>query len=293
MTVYFEVLLSGVLVGGMYALIGLGLTLVFGVSRIINFAHGDFVVVGMYAAIVVAGTGLDPYLTIPLVVVLMTAFGWVIARGIIVHTMKHASVVQIFVTIGLALVIQNGLLLIFGSQFRTVRTGLDRTVFSIGAFRIPATLLVAFLVAMTLTFGVLAYLKYTDFGRAIRATAQERRSASLMGINTRKIDTATFCIGTALTGVAGVLLLPVLPASPTAGISINLIAFVVVVLGGLGSIPGVLAGGLIIGIVESFSGYILGSGLRQIVYFVVFVLVIILRPSGLFGARGGQEVGFR
>lgn len=287
-----QLFISGLLVGGIYALISVGLTLIFGVSRIKNFAQGDLVMVGMYATYALnAWLGLDAYLAMLLAVPLMFGLGVVISVVIIRSIQGAPQFAQIFATVGLGLVLQNAALAVFGADFRTTTSVFSGSVLRFWGISLPASLTVAFLVALAVIACLALFLRTSMMGKAIRAVAQDRRSASLMGIDVRRVDMLTFGLGTACAGLAGALLAPMFPVFPTIGVNLVLIAFVVVVLGGLGSIGGALIGGLSIGLIETLSGFFIGSEMRQIAYFIVFLLVLLLRPAGLFGQRGSEKLG--
>ncbi len=288
-----QVAVSGILLGGVYALISIGLTLIFGVLRVINFAHGEFLMVAMYATYWLFHLyGLDPYVSIIVVTALLFVLGLLTQTVIIRPILNAPSSMQIFATVGLSIVFQNAALLIWKGDYRSVETAYSKAVLNVGPLLVGVSRLVAFLVALAITVGIFLFLKRTYVGKAIRCTAQDRTAALLMGINTNRIYLITFAIGTALVGIAGALLIPIYPTFPTVGAYFVLIAFVVVVLGGLGNMTGALLGGLIIGLVEAFSGFYVPA-YKEAVYFVVFILVLLVRPTGLFGVAGAEEVGLK
>ncbi len=290
--IIIQLFVSGLLVGGVYALISVGLTLIFGVSRIKNFAQGDLVMVGMYVSYALnAYLGLDAYLALIVAAPLMFALGVLISVVVIRPIQGAPQFAQIFATVGLGLVLQNAALALFGADFRTTTSVISNTVLRFWGISLPASLTAAFVIALIVIGAVALFLRTSMAGKAIRAVAQDRRSATLMGINVRHVDMFTFGLGTACAGLAGSLLAPMFPVFPTIGVNLVLIAFVVVVLGGLGSIGGALIGGLAIGLIETLSGFFIGSEMRQIAYFVVFLLVLLLRPAGLFGQRGSEKMG--
>jgi len=292
--VLVQVVVSGLLLSGVYALVSIGLTLIFGVSRVSNFAQGEFVTLGMYATYwLFVLMGIDPYLSLILIVPSFFLLGIIIARVIIKPIIGAPPIAQIFATIGMSLVIQNVALFFWGGNFRTIKTSYSETIIRLQWLNLPLVHLVAFGVAMGVIFLLFLFLKYTYLGKAIRAVAQDRQAASLMSINVGLLDLITFGIGIACAGIAGTILIPLYPVYPTIGFPLALIAFVVVVLGGLGSMTGALVGGLVIGLLETFTGFYMGSALRQIVYFIVFILVLIIKPSGFFGQRGSEEIGFK
>ncbi|MGE5617752.1 MAG: branched-chain amino acid ABC transporter permease [Sphingomonadaceae bacterium] len=288
-----QVAVSGILLGGVYALISMGLTLIFGVLRIVNFAHGEFLMIAMYATFWLFHLyGVDPYLSIVLVTALLFLLG-LTAQFLVVRPILNApSSMQIFATVGLSIVLQNAALLLWKADYRSVDTVYSKAVVSVGPLLVGVSRLVAFLVALSITACLMLFLKRTYLGKAIRCVTQDRTAALLMGINTHRIYLVTFGIGTALVGIAGALLMPIYPTFPTVGTYFVLTAFVVVVLGGLGNLTGALLGGLIIGLVEAFSGFY-APALKEAVYFVVFILVLLIRPTGLFGVVGAEEVGLK
>lgn len=278
----------------MYALISIGLTLIFGVSRISNFAQGEFVTLGMYATYWLnVYTGLDPYLAMLIVIPMMFIVGIVIGILVIRPILFAPPVAQIFATVGLSLLIQNVALFLWGGDFRSIQSPLTGIVLRWGWLSFPLAQLIAFGVAMLVILLVHFFLKFSYTGKAMRAVAQDRPASSLMGINVGFVDLLTFGLGTSLAGIAGALLMPLMPVYPTIGLNFVLIAFVVVVLGGLGSVMGALIGGLAIGMIETLTGFFAGSALRQLAYFIVFIVVLLVRPSGILGKRGAEAGGIK
>ncbi len=291
-TILIQLIISGLLLGGIYALVSVGLTMIFGVSRIKNFAHGDFVMVGMYLTYALTSTtALDPYLVSPFVTIALFGFGMFLSYAIIRPIQGAPQVAQIFATVGLGLVLQNLALMIYGADFRTTNSVIAGKVLRFWGISLPASLLIAFTVAMVVIAGLTAFLRVTMIGKAMRAVAQDRRAASLMSIDVKRVDMLTFGLGTACAGLAGALLAPLYPVFPTIGVNLVLICFVVVILGGLGSVEGALIGGLAIGLIETLSGFFVGSEMRQMAYFLVFIAVLLFRPAGLFGQRGAETLG--
>lgn len=284
-----QLLISGLLTGGLYALISVGLTLVFGVLRVVNFAHGEYMTIAMYCCFFLwQGMGLDPYVSAVVVVPFLFFLGLITERVLIRPTLEAPHVVQVFVTFALALWLQNLLLMMFTSDFLSVRVEAVRATISLGGINISVLRLVAFLSAMALAGGLMVFLKYSYLGKAIRATAQNRRSARLAGVDVDRVYAITFALGCALVGAAGVLLSPLFAVNPYVGADMILIAFVVVVLGGFGSIAGAVIAGVLLGVIEAFSGFYLGSEMKQIVYFIFFILVLAIKPTGFFGRKGSE-----
>ena len=288
-----QVILSGLLIGGIYALVSIGLNLIFGVMRIINFAHGEYLMLSMYAAFWLWRLGIDPYVAIVLVVPLMAILGALTERFLIRFTLESRAHVKIFVTLGLAVALQNLALLFFTADYMSVRTPYQTMTLSVAGLSVSVPRLIACAFMFAAASCLHLFLYRTDFGKAIRATAQDSTTARLMGIDVDRVYMATFAIGTGLVGLAGCLLTPIYYVFPSVGTDFVLVAFVVVVLGGLGSLPGALIGGLLIGVVEQLSGFFLDTSLRQIVYFALFIGVLVVRPAGLFGERGAEEYGLK
>jgi Branched-chain amino acid ABC-type transport system, permease components len=290
--IYMQLIVSGLLIGGVYALIALGLTLMFGVMRIVNFAHGEFVMFSMYLTYwIVTLSGVAPYTALPLVALSMFLFGIVVYILIIRRTLSSSMVVQIFATVGLGLFMSNACLVAWTADYRMLQSDIGREIIHLAGVQIGMASFIAFTVAIVVALALFAFIAFTYTGKAIRATVQDRTAAQLVGINIDRIFMLAFALGTLLVGIAGALLAPIFPVYPTAGLSFGLVSFVVVVLGGMGSMPGALLGGLIIGMVEVLSGFLIDPSLKQAVYFVVFILVLIFRPNGLFGQKGAEEVG--
>ncbi|HWT82008.1 MAG TPA: branched-chain amino acid ABC transporter permease [Candidatus Methylomirabilis sp.] len=288
-----QVVVSGILLGGVYALISIGLTLIFGVLRVVNFAHGEFLMIGMYASFWLFHLyALNPYVSLPFVVALLFLVGLVAQFLVIRPILKASASMQIAATVGLSTLLQNLALVTMTANYRSVETTLSKLVLSVGPLVLGLSRLVAFLVALAITGLLFLFLQRTYLGKAIRCTAQDRTAALLMGINIDRVYLVTFAIGSALVGVAGALLMPLYPVFPTVGAYFVLVAFVVVVLGGLGNLTGALLGGFIIGLVEAFSGFYVPE-LKEAVYFVVFIIVLLIRPTGLFGVVGAEEVGLK
>lgn len=293
-TLLIQLVISGLLIGGVYALISIGLTLIFGVMRIVNFAHGEFLMFAMFAAYwLLEFTGLSTYVTAPLVALLLFAYGALIYIFVIKRTVGSPMVVQIFATVGLGLVMQNLALVLWSGDFRTIRTAEASAVLKFAGIQVSYPLLVASVAAIAIALILFAFVAWTYPGKAIRATVQDRVAAQLMGIDINKVYLMTFALGSALVGIAGALLAPAYPIFPAVGTNFGLASFVVVVLGGMGSMTGALLGGLLIGLVETLSGFFIDAALKQAVYFVVFILVLVFRPTGLLGQRGAEEVGLK
>lgn len=278
--------LNGVTTGALYALIALGLTLIYGVLHIINFAHGALLMLGLFAVYYLnTRLGIDPYVALLIVPPAMFVLGYALQRGIIGKAAHGRDENILLVTLGLSIVIENLALYFFKSDTRTIDTPYSfETVEILGAF-IPQPKLIAFGGALVTAALLWLLMTRTDLGRAIRALAKERKGAALVGIDTEHVFAMSFGLGIACLGIAACLLLPSYYVNPFVGHGFVLIAFTIVVLGGMGSFVGALIGGLIIGVVEAMGGLFLGESLGQIGIFLIFILVLIFRPLGLLGHK--------
>jgi branched-chain amino acid transport system permease protein len=284
MTVFLQSLLSGILVGGVYALIGIGLTIIFGVMRVINFAHGDLLMLGMYVTWgVFTLFDIDPYLSLVITAPVLFLWGAMLQKIFINRVLNALPQNQILLTIGLGLVMSNAVMLGFTSDYRILTTSYSSSSIKFLGLSLSQPLLYSFLVTVAITAVLFWFLQTTDTGQAIRATAQDRDAAQLMGINVKRMSVLAFGLGTALAGIAGALLAPTYYIFPQVGGPFTLKAFVVVVLGGMGSIVGATLGGILIGVTESMSAVYVASGLKELVVYVLFLLILLFRPSGLLG----------
>jgi branched-chain amino acid transport system permease protein len=278
--------LNGLTTGAVYALIALGLTLIYGVLHIINFAHGAALMVALYGVYFLhQRLGLDPYLSLPIMVPAMFAAGYALQRLVIGRASHGKDENVLLVTLGIAIVLENLALFFFKSDTQTIDTPYTFSTMNILGATISVPKVVAFAGALAAAGLLLALIGRTDLGRAIRAIAKERQGARLVGIDVDHIFAMSFGIGLACLGAAACFLLPAYYVNPQVGNGFVLIAFTIVVLGGMGSFLGALLGGLIIGVVESIGGLWLGESLGQIGIFLIFIAVLLFRPQGLFGAR--------
>jgi branched-chain amino acid transport system permease protein len=285
-SILFPSLLGGLTTGAVYALIALGLTLIYGVLHIINFAHGASLMVALYGVYLLnTQLGIDPYLALPLVVPAMFALGYALQRFVINPASHGRDENILLVTLGVSIVMENLALLAFKSDTRTIETAYTLTTVPIGPALLPLPKLIAFLGALVVSGLLLLIVHRTDLGRAIRAVAREKFGARVVGIDVEHVYAMSFGIGLACLGAAACFLLPAYYVNPQVGSGFVLVAFTIVVLGGMGSFAGALLGGFLIGIVESLGGLLLGESLGQIGIFLIFIAVLLFRPQGLFGAR--------
>lgn len=277
--------LNGLTMGAVYALVALGLTLIYGVLHIINFAHGSLLMVGLYGAFFLSRVGIDPYFALPIMVPALFVVGYALQWSVIGKASHGNDQNVLLVTLGASIVIENLALYFFTADTLTVETAYSFEMLDLGVALIPLPRVIAFGAALVLAALLWFLIARTDLGRAIRAVAKERQGARLVGIDVDHIFAMSFGIGTACLGAAACLLLPMFYVSPHVGHVFVLVAFTVVVLGGMGSFGGALIGGLLIGVTESVGGLLLGESLGQIGIFLIFIATLMFRPSGLFGSR--------
>ena len=287
-----QLAVSTLLLGGIYALIAVGLTLIFGVMRVVNFAHGEFLMLAMYLAFwSFALLGLDPYVTLVLGLPVIFLGGWLSYRLVMGPVIQASHNVQIFTTVGLSIALQNLALVLWTADAQFIRTPYYAVVVRLGGAAFNLAQLVAFLVAVLATAALFAFLRWSYTGKVMRATAQDRHAASLMGIDTGRVYSLTWAVGVTCVGVAGVLLAPVYPVYPTAGLQFVLIAYVAVVLGGLGDMAGAVIASLIVATVEVVGSYVIGTAWKEVLYLLLFIAILLVRPAGLFGQRGAENIG--
>jgi branched-chain amino acid transport system permease protein len=278
--------ISGVFLGAIYALVALGLTLIYGVLHIINFAHGSLLMLAMYAVFFLWSLfGIDPYLAMLIVVPGGFLFGYGLQRSVIGKASHGRDEIVLLVTLGVSIVIENVALFLFSANERNVQVPYDLDGIDLGVTYVVWTEIAALAGSLLITLALWWFMTHTDTGKAIRAVAKERQGARLVGINVEHIYAVSFGIGTACVAAAASLLAPTYAVSPQFGYLFVLIAFTVVVLGGMGSFVGALVGGFIIGITEQLGRLYLGESLGLITISVIFILILLFRPTGLFGQR--------
>lgn len=284
MNIFMQSLISGILIGGVYALIGIGLTIIFGVMRVINFAHGDLLMLGMYGTYYLFTLfNIDPFVSIVITIPIMFLYGGFLQKFFINRILGSLPQNQILLTIGMGLVMSNTVMLAFTSDYKILSTSYSSSSFDILGISISSPLLISFAITSVITAALYWFLLKTDTGQAIRATAQDREAAQLMGINVKRMSIIAFGLGASLAGTAGALISPTYYIFPQVGSTFTLKAFVITVLGGMGSIVGATLGGVLIGVAESIGGVYFGSGWKEVVVFVLFLLVLLFKPSGLMG----------
>ncbi len=291
MATFFRILMIGLLLGGIYGLVAMGLNLIFGVVRVVNFAQGELVMLGMYGAYLVhESLGWNVYLTLVLVVPALFVLGLVIQR-LVIQPLSGEPAMQLLATFGLVILFQNAVLAVTRGEAFTITDVFARKTFDVAGAKVDLGRLTIVVATTVIALTLRWVLQETSFGRSVRAVTEDRAAARLMGINVERTFLITFGIGSALAGLAGVLLAPVYSLTPNVGANFIFAAFAVVVVGGLGSVTGAYLGGFLVGLVESLSGYYLDPRLGTAFYFGVFLLVLIVRPAGLFGRAGSEKLG--
>lgn len=281
-----QALFSGLLNGGIYSLVAVGLTLIFGVMRIINFAHGSLMMLGMYVSYwLFVLWGVDPYLSLIASGSVLFAVGVLIEAVLVSPVLEAPEHDQLLLTLGISLVIENLALFLWKADPRTVTVPYLAVAPMVGGIMISSPRVIAFVVSLAFTAGLYVFLKRTDLGRAIRAVSQDREGALTVGINMRRIYALAFGIGCACVGAAGSLVVPFYAVDPYVGGVFVITAFVVVVLGGMGNFGGALLAALIVGLAESVAAVFIPAAMKQIVMYTIFVVVLLFRPQGLFGGR--------
>ncbi len=278
--------INGLLIGGVYSLVAVGLNLIFGVMRIVNFAHGALMMVGMYTAYwSVTLLSINPYVSLLIVIPVMFALGALIQNFLINPIISAPEHNQLLLTLGVSLFLENLALFLWSPDYRIMATPFSSVNYFIGDISLSLVRILAFGVAMLCSAILYLILARTDLGKAIRAASEEREGAVLMGINVRRIYFFSFGLGAACAGVAGATITPFFPVYPHVGGLFVITAFVVVVLGGMGSFGGAFAGGLIIGVAESIGAIFLPGSMKTIVSFAIFILILLFKPTGIFGGR--------
>lgn len=287
LAIFLEQIINGLIIGSMYALIGSGIALVYGTMRVLNLAHGEFYMLGGYFVFYLAVTyGVPAYIAIPIAIFATFILGVLIQRLTIHYLMEKEGWMfsTIAATLGLSIFLQNAALLMFGEQFQSVPYYIDGMV-EFAGIRLPMQRLLILVVAVVTIGGMTFLLKKTRLGWAIRATSQDRDAAAVVGIPAQRIYLITFGLAGALGAIAAAMLAPIYAINPWSGLPILLKGFVVVVLGGLGSFPGAIAGGLLLGVVETIGVQLTSSEWRDVIGFAMMIAVIWWRPWGLFGAK--------
>ena len=287
-TLILQGLVSGILFGGVYSLMAVGLTLIFGVMRVVNFAHGDMMVWGMYLALVLSTrVGVDPYVSFVVCAAALFALGVAVQRGLVDRILAAPHEMQILLMLGVALVLENAALAAFGPDPVRVRSPLSQATVWLGPIFVDLARLLTFGVAMALTAALWLFLARTDLGRTMRAAADNPYGARVIGADVRRVYASAFGVGAACVGAAGALTAPVLPFQPAFGLSASVTSFNIVIIGGMGSLLGAFLGGLLVSVAESLGAVFLEPSLKELVSFSLLIVILLFRPAGLFGRRAG------
>ena len=284
--IYLNVALSGVLTGLVYGLMALGLSVIFGVVRVVNFAHGEMMTVAMYVAVVLfSSLGLDPLIMLVPIAAVMFAFGYVLQKGVINAFVTRPETTQFLLMIAIAIVLANVLLIIFGPDARGIQTSYAYDSFAIGPLIVDATKAYAAAASIVVAAALFAFFRFTRTGTAIRACADNHTGALVVGLDVRHLYALTFGLGMACVGAAGTMLALLVDVTPALGPSYTLLAFIIVITGGLGSMAGALLGGVLIGLTEAMAGLLFTPSAKSMFGFAILALVLLFRPQGILGRR--------
>lgn len=282
--IVLQLLVNGIMMGGVYAVVAVGLTLIFGVMNVVNFAHGEFVMLGMVLTYLIHLLfGLDPGVSILLVIPVMFGMGVLIQKTLINRLLGQPDEAQILLTLGLSVLLTNLVLLFLGPDYRSVKTTYQLSVWAVGPFLLPVPRVIAFILGMAFSGLLWLFLTRTELGKGLRAVAEKPEVATLMGINPQKMHWLAFGIGIAMAAGAGSVITPFYYTFPSVGGTFVIVAFVVVVLGGMGNIPGAILGALVIGVAESLTSQFLALDLNMLGVFIIFVFVLVFKPAGILG----------
>ena len=284
--IYLNVAVGGVLTGLVYGLMALGLSVIFGVVRVVNFAHGEMMTIAMYLAVTLfAAFHLDPLLMLVPIAAVMFAFGYALQAGVINRFVTRPEYMQFLLLVAIAIIIVNVLLIVFGPDAHNVQTSYSYDSFQIGKLIVDATKAYAALAALVVAIALYLFFQYTRLGTAIRACADNYTGALVVGLDVRHLYALTFGLGAACVGAAGVMLVLIVDVTPSLGPAYTLLAFVIVITGGLGSMPGALLGGVLIGLTEAMAGLLFTPSAKSMFSFGILVLVLLFRPQGIMGKR--------
>jgi branched-chain amino acid transport system permease protein len=281
-----QAVVSGLLFGGVYSLMAIGLTLIFGVMRVVNFAHGDLMVWAMYLAWLGATRfGIDPYVGFVGAAAILFVAGFAIQRQLVDRILDAPHEMQILLMLGVALVLENTALVAFGPEPQRVRTPLTQAAVWLGPVFVDVGRLVTFMVAIALTLALSLFLYRSDMGRQMRAVADNGYGAQVIGTDVRRVSALAFAVGAACVGAAGALVAPLLPFQPPTGLQLSVTSFNIVIIGGMGSLLGAFVGGLIVSVAESLGAVFLNPSMKELVSFALLIVILLVRPAGLFGRR--------
>jgi len=284
--VYLNVAISGILTGLVYGLMALGLSVIFGVIRVVNFAHGEMMIIAMYLAVVLFSSfGLDPLLMMVPIAAVLFCIGYAMQWVLITPFIARPEHSQFMLMIAVAIIIVNGLLMIFGPDAQSVQTSYAFDSFALGPLIVDATKLYAGLAAIVVAAALFAFFRYAPLGKAIRACADNHTGALVVGLDVKKLYALSFGLGAACVGAAGAIIVLIVDVTPPLGPAYTLLAFVIVIVGGLGSMPGALLGGVLIGLTEAIGGLLITPSAKTMLSYGVLVLVLLFRPQGIMGRK--------
>ena len=284
--IYLNVAVNGVLTGLVYGLMALGLSVIFGVVRVVNFAHGEMMTIAMYATVVAfASLGLDPFIVLVPAAAALFALGYLLQAGIINPSINLPEHSQFMLLVAVATILVNIQLIVFGPDARNVQTAYSFHSFQVGKLIVDASKLYAAVTALVIAGALFAFFRFTILGKAIRACADNYAGALVVGLDVKRLYALTFGIGAACVGAAGVMLSLVIDVTPALGPAYTLLAFVIVITGGLGSMPGALLGGVLIGLTEALAGLFYTPSAKSMFAFGILVLVLLFRPQGILGKK--------
>ncbi|HEV3161329.1 MAG TPA: branched-chain amino acid ABC transporter permease [Xanthobacteraceae bacterium] len=284
--VYLNVTVAGILTGLVYGLMALGLSVIFGVVRVVNFAHGEMMSIAMYLTVLLfSSLNLDPLVMLVPIAAVLFAFGYALQAGLINPFISRPEHSQFLLLVALALIIVNTLLIVFGPDARTVQTAYTFDSFQVGVVIVDATKLYAGAAAIVVAALLFAFFRFAPLGKAIRACADNYTGALVVGLDVKRLYALTFGIGAACVGAAGVMMTLIVDVTPIIGPAYTLLAFVIVITGGLGSMAGALLGGLLIGVTEALAGLLFTPSAKSMFAFAILVLVLLFRPQGILGRR--------
>lgn len=284
--IYLNVAVGGVLTGLVYGLMALGLSVIFGVVRVVNFAHGEMMTIAMYIAVTLFSVfHLDPLLMLVPIAALLFAFGYALQAGVINPFVTRPDYMQFLLLVAVAIIMVNVLLILFGPDAKGIQTSYSYDSFELGPLIVDATKAYAGLAALVVAAGLFAFFRYTTLGTSIRACADNYTGALVVGLDVKHLYALTFGIGAACVGAAGVMLVLIVDVTPSLGPAYTLLAFVIVITGGLGSMPGALLGGVLIGLTEAMAGLLFSPSAKSMFAFAILVLVLLFRPQGIMGKR--------
>jgi branched-chain amino acid transport system permease protein len=285
-SIYLNVIIQGILTGLIYGLMALGLSVIFGVVRVVNFAHGEFAVVAMYATFILFSTlGLDPLLVLVPIALVFFLIGFALQSVLINPFVGRPDYQQFILLVGVAMIITNGLLMIFGPDAHPANLPYGFDSYVLGPLIVDKVRIFSAIAAVAIASALFAFFRFSSTGTAIRACADNLVGAAVVGLNVKRLYALTFGIGLACVGAAGVLMVMIADASPSLGPAYTLLAFIIVIIGGLGSMAGALVGGILIGVSEALAGFLIEPSMKSMFSFALLILVLLFRPQGLMGGR--------